>query len=174
MPPSTSASPTAPTCPTSAPTTSTASPRSPSGQGKGKILYANQWNAVSLDVGKVAAGKTIDRVLVGYDNVGGATKDTRFGGWIDDVAVQADPAAIDGSDLTNYVDVRRGTNASGGFSRGNNLPISAVPNGFTFFTPVTNATSQSWEYYYQSAQQRGEPPCAARPCDLARAEPVDG
>lgn len=123
---------------------------SPSGQGKGKILYANQWNAVSLDVGKVAAGKTIDRVLVGYDNTGGATKDTRFGGWIDDVSVQATPAVIDGADLTNYVDVRRGTNASGGFSRGNNLPISAVPNGFTFFTPVTNATSQSWEYYYQS------------------------
>lgn len=123
---------------------------SPSGQGKGKILYANQWNAVSLDVGTVAAGKTIDRVLVGYDNVGGATKDTRFGGWVDDIAVQADPAVIDGSDLTNYVDVRRGTNASGGFSRGNNLPISAVPNGFTFFTPVTSANSQSWEYYYQS------------------------
>jgi predicted alpha-1,2-mannosidase len=123
---------------------------SPSGQGKGKILYANQWNAVSLDVGKVAAGKTVDRVLVGYDNTGGATKDTRFGGWIDDIAVQGDPAVIDGADLTSYVDVRRGTNASGGFSRGNNLPISAVPNGFTFFTPVTDANSQSWEYNYQS------------------------
>ncbi|GAB2769223.1 GH92 family glycosyl hydrolase [Terrabacter koreensis] len=123
---------------------------SPSGQGSGKILYANQWNAVSLDVGKVAAGKTIDRVLVGYDNTGGATKDTRFGGWIDDISVQGDPAVVDGSDLTNHVDVRRGTNASGGFSRGNNLPISAVPNGFTFFTPVTDANSQSWEYNYQS------------------------
>lgn len=131
---------------------------SPSGQGKGKILYANQWNAVSLDVGKVAAGKTIDRVLVGYDNTGGATKDTRFGGWIDDVSVQAKPAVIDGADLTNYVDVRRGTNASSSFSRGNNLPISALPNGFTFFTPVTNATSQSWEYYYQSANNAANLP----------------
>ncbi len=123
---------------------------SPSGQGKGKILYANQWNAVTLEVGKVAAGKTIDRVLVGYDNTGGATKDTRFGGWIDDVSVQGNPAVVDGSDLTNYVDVRRGSNASGSFSRGNNLPISAVPNGFTFFTPVTSANSQTWEYYYQA------------------------
>ncbi|MGO4600734.1 GH92 family glycosyl hydrolase [Terrabacter sp. 2YAF2] len=131
---------------------------SPSGQGKGKILYANQWNAVSLDVGKVAAGKTIDRVLVGYDNTGGATKDTRFGGWIDDVSVQAKSAVIDGADLTNYVDVRRGTNASSSFSRGNNLPISALPNGFTFFTPVTNATSQSWEYYYQSANNAANLP----------------
>ena len=53
---------------------------SPSGQGRGKILYANQWNAVSLDVGKVAAGKTIDRVLVGYDNTGGAKKETASAG----------------------------------------------------------------------------------------------
>ncbi|GAB3066249.1 GH92 family glycosyl hydrolase [Intrasporangium mesophilum] len=122
---------------------------SPSGQGKGKILYANQWNAVTLEVGRVAAGKTIDRILVGYDNTA-AKADTRFGGWIDDLSVAADPAAVDESDLTNFVDTRRGTNASGSFSRGNNLPISALPNGFTFFTPVTNATSQSWEYYYQA------------------------
>ncbi|WP_374970920.1 GH92 family glycosyl hydrolase [Terrabacter sp. BE26] len=123
---------------------------SPNGQGKGKILYANQWNAVSVDVGKVAAGRTIDRILVGYDN-DTAKKDTRFGGWIDDLDVQAHPATADASHLTNLVDTRRGTNASGSFSRGNNLPISALPNGFTFFTPVTNANSQSWEYYYQSA-----------------------
>lgn len=130
---------------------------SPSGQGKGKILYANQWNAVSVDVGAVAAGKTIDRILVGYDN-DTARKDTRFGGWIDDVDVQAHPATTDASDLTNFVDTRRGTNASGSFSRGNNLPISALPNGFTFLTPVTNANSQSWEYYYQSANNAANLP----------------
>ncbi|MDN5795998.1 MAG: GH92 family glycosyl hydrolase [Intrasporangium sp.] len=123
---------------------------SPSGQGAGKILYANQWNAVTLEVGAVAAGRIIDRILIGYDNPGGKDK-TRFGGWVDDIAVVARPAVIDGRDLTNYVDTRRGTNASSSFSRGNNLPISAVPNGFTFFTPVTNANSQTWQYYYQAA-----------------------
>lgn len=123
---------------------------SPSGQGIGKILYANQWNAVTVELGSVAAGKTIDAVLLGYDNPT-AKSSTRFGGWLDDVTIQGRPAVVDGSDLTNYVDVRRGTNASGGFSRGNNLPISALPNGFTFFTPVTDANSQSWQYYYQSA-----------------------
>jgi predicted alpha-1,2-mannosidase len=130
---------------------------SPSGQGKGKILYANQWNAVKLEVGKVAAGKTIDRILMGYDNTG-AKADTRFGGWVDDLSIVADPAAVDGSDLTNYVDTRRGTNASGSFSRGNNLPISALPNGFTFFTPVTDANSQSWEYYYQAQNNAANKP----------------
>lgn len=122
---------------------------SPSGQGTGKILYAHQWNSVTLELGPVAAGKTIDRVLVGYDNAA-ATEQTRFGGWIDDLSIVGQPTAVDGSDLTNYVDVRRGTNSSGGFSRGNNLPISAVPNGFTFFTPTTDANSDRWEYHYQA------------------------
>lgn len=122
---------------------------SPAGQGRGKILYAHQWNAVTLEVGSVAAGKTIDRILVGYDNPSG-NDGTRFGGWIDDLSVVAHPAGVDGRDLTDFVDTRRGTNASSSFSRGNNLPISALPNGFTFFTPVTNANSQSWQYYYQS------------------------
>ncbi|HET6666358.1 MAG TPA: discoidin domain-containing protein, partial [Intrasporangium sp.] len=122
---------------------------SPAGQGRGKILYAHQWNSVTLDVGRVAAGKTIDRILVGYDNPE-ATAETRFGGWIDDLTIVPEPAVIDSSDLTNFVDVRRGTNSSGSFSRGNNLPISAVPNGFTFFTPATDANSSSWEYHYQA------------------------
>ncbi len=65
------------------------------------------------------------------------------------MTVQATPPVIDASSLTNYVDTRRGTNASGSFSRGNNLPISAMPNGFNFFTPVTDASSNSWEYEYQ-------------------------
>jgi predicted alpha-1,2-mannosidase len=130
---------------------------SPNGQGAGKILYASQWNDVKLAVGRVAAGKTVDRILVGYDN-STATSDTHFGGWIDDLSVEATPATVDASDLTNFVDTRRGTNASGSFSRGNNLPISALPNGFTFFTPVTDANSQSWEYYYQSANNAANLP----------------
>lgn len=122
---------------------------SPSGQGRGKILYANQWNDVRIDVGAVAAGKTVDRILVGYDNPS-ATADTRFGGWVDDLAVVGTPTAVSGSDLVDYVDTRRGTNSSGSFSRGNNLPISALPNGFTFFTPATDANSRSWEYHWQA------------------------
>jgi predicted alpha-1,2-mannosidase len=118
------------------------------GQGASKVLYADEWNAVQSDIGAVANGKTIDRVLLAYDNPG-ATAATQFQGWIDDLAIAGAPAPIDGSSLTDYVDTRRGTNASGSFSRGNNLPISALPNGFNFLTPVTDATSNSWEYVYQ-------------------------
>ncbi|PWR06959.1 ATP-binding protein [Micromonospora sicca] len=123
-------------------------PLTAAGQGASKVLYADQWNAVQSEIGAVANGKTIDRILLAYDDPH-ATASTRFQGWLDDITLAAAPTPIDDSSLTNYVDTRRGTNASGSFSRGNNLPISAMPNGFNFFTPVTNATSNSWEYEYQ-------------------------
>ncbi|MET7877458.1 GH92 family glycosyl hydrolase [Micromonospora profundi] len=122
-------------------------PLTAAGQGTSKALFADQWNAVQADIGAVARGKTIDRILLAYDNPR-ATGDTRFSGWLDDIEVTGTPASIDGSRLTNYVDTRRGTNSTSGFSRGNNLPITALPNGFNFFTPVTDATSDSWEYHY--------------------------
>ncbi|WP_030490265.1 GH92 family glycosyl hydrolase [Micromonospora chokoriensis] len=117
------------------------------GQAASKALFADQWNLVQTDLGTIARGKTIDRILLAYDNpkAGG---ETRFQGWLDDVEVEGSPTPIDGSKLTNYVDTRRGTNSTAGFSRGNNLPITAVPNGFNFFTPVTDANSDSWEYEY--------------------------
>ncbi|GAA4709811.1 putative alpha-1,2-mannosidase [Promicromonospora umidemergens] len=125
------------------------------GQGAGKILYADQWNSVRVDVGAVARGKKIDQVLVGYDNdAGGSDEDgvgTRFAGWLDDVALEARPERIDGSSLTGYVDTRRGTLSSGSFSRGNNVPATAVPNGFNFWTPMTNASTDRWLYEYQAA-----------------------
>ncbi|SEO43408.1 alpha-1,2-mannosidase, putative [Actinacidiphila rubida] len=129
----------------------------PDGQGASKVLYADQWNAVSSEIGKVAAGKTIDRVLLSYDDPK-AKAATRFQGWIDDLTVTGTPTPIDGSSLTNFVDTRRGTNASGSFSRGNNLPIAAVPNGFNFFTPVTDASSNSWEYSYQQGNNAANLP----------------
>ncbi|MER7441367.1 GH92 family glycosyl hydrolase [Micromonospora avicenniae] len=122
-------------------------PLTTAGQAASKVLYADQWNAVQSDIGAVAQGKTIDRILLAYDNPD-TTDTTRFRGWLDDLELTAAPTPIDGSRLTNYVDTRRGTNSTGGFSRGNNLPISAVPNGFNFFTPVTDAVSDSWQYNY--------------------------
>ncbi|MFE7507333.1 GH92 family glycosyl hydrolase [Promicromonospora sp. NPDC057488] len=127
------------------------------GQGAGKILYADQWNSVRVDLGSVAKGKTVDQVLLGYDNGGGSAA-TKFAGWLDDVAIEARPERIDGDSLTNYVDTRRGTLSSGSFSRGNNVPATAVPNGFNFWTPLTNASSQSWLYEYQAANDEQNRP----------------
>ncbi|SJN33004.1 GH92 family glycosyl hydrolase [Mycetocola reblochoni] len=118
-------------------------------QGESKILYGNQWNAVTVDLSPLA-GRTIDKVLLSYDNPSGQSS-TEFQGWVDDIEVTPDTEPIDGSSLVNYVDTRRGTNSSGAFSRGNNIPAAAVPNGFNFYTPMTNATSDTWLYNYASA-----------------------
>lgn len=123
-------------------------PATAAGQGAGKILYPNQWNQVRVDLGGVAAGKTIAAIQLSYDNAGGSAS-TAFQGWLDDVLVEAEPARIDGSSLTHYVDTRRGTNSSSAFSRGSNEAITAVPNGFNFLVPLTDALATSREYSYQ-------------------------
>ncbi|TDD49101.1 glycoside hydrolase family 92 protein [Kribbella antibiotica] len=115
-----------------------------SGQGAAKVLYANQWNDVQVGL-DVAAGKTVADVVLTVD---APTSGTAFAGWIDDVELGPAPPRLDGSDLAAYVDSRRGTNTSFAFSRGNNLPITAWPNGFNFITPVTDASTYRWAYEY--------------------------
>lgn len=44
------------------------------------------------------------------------------------------------------VDTRRGTHSGDRFSRGNTIPAVAVPHGFTFITPATDAANSSWPY----------------------------
>ncbi|MFI5732004.1 GH92 family glycosyl hydrolase [Kribbella sp. NPDC051587] len=114
------------------------------GQGVAKVLYADQWNDVQVDLA-VAAGKTVADVVLTVD---APASGTSFVGWIDDVEIGPAPPRLDGSDLAAYVDTRRGTNASFGFSRGNTLPITAWPNGFNFITPVTDASTYRWPYEY--------------------------
>ncbi|MEV5966749.1 GH92 family glycosyl hydrolase [Kribbella sp. NPDC051952] len=126
-------------------------PFSPAGQGAAKILYADQWNDVQVDLTAVA-GKTVEQVLLVVDAPGA------FQGWVDDVQIGPAPARLDGSDLVAYVDTRRGTNASHGFSRGNTLPITAWPNGFNFLTPVTDASTHRWPYEYQRANNADNRP----------------
>ncbi|MFD4258948.1 GH92 family glycosyl hydrolase [Streptomyces sp. NPDC058534] len=48
----------------------------------------------------------------------------------------------------DWVVTTRGTQSSGDYSRGNNFPATAVPNGFNFWTPVTDAGSLGTLYSY--------------------------
>ncbi|MGC2170826.1 MAG: GH92 family glycosyl hydrolase, partial [Candidatus Sulfotelmatobacter sp.] len=57
------------------------------------------------------------------------------------------PAAVE-MRPSDYVNILRGTNSNGEFSRGNNFPAVAVPHGFNFWTPTTDAGSD-WIYQYQ-------------------------
>ncbi|MEU6274103.1 GH92 family glycosyl hydrolase [Streptomyces populi] len=120
----------------------------PQGQGAAKVLYVNQWNNVSSRIGSVAAGKTVDRILLAYDSPKGPAK---FRGWLDDVSLRTTARQKPPAHLADYALTTRGTNSSGGFSRGNNFPATAVPHGFNFWTPVTNAGSLSWLYDYARA-----------------------
>ncbi|MFF3942133.1 GH92 family glycosyl hydrolase [Streptomyces phaeofaciens] len=121
---------------------------SPQAQGASKVLYVNQWNNVASRIGSVAAGKTVDRVLVAYDSPAGPA---RFRGWLDDIAIERVAPEKPKAHLSDYALTTRGTNSSGGFSRGNNFPATAVPHGFNFWTPVTNSASLSWLYDYARA-----------------------
>ncbi|MYU30784.1 glycoside hydrolase family 92 protein [Streptomyces sp. SID7810] len=123
-------------------------PLTPRGQGASKALYVNQWNNVSARIGSVAAGKTVDRILVAYDSPDGPAK---FRGWLDDVTLKPVAPERPKAHLSDYALTTRGTHSSGSFSRGNNFPATAVPHGFNFWTPVTNASSLSWLYEYARA-----------------------
>ncbi|MEN0130790.1 MAG: glycoside hydrolase domain-containing protein, partial [Brevundimonas sp.] len=114
-------------------------------QGRQKALYGSQWNSVRVDLSSLA-GKTVKKILLSYHNPDGS-KGATFSGWLDDVALRT-ATTVDGSSLANFVDTRRGTNANSSFSRGNNIPATALPNGFNFYTPMTDAGSTTWLYKY--------------------------
>ena len=118
----------------------------PQAQGASRTLYPGEWNRKVSNIGAVATGKTIKRILVGYDNPKGPA--ASFGGWIDDLRIVAHPTATAVTHLSDYAITTRGTNSGGGYSRGNNFPATAVPHGFNFWTPVTDAGSDSWLYSY--------------------------
>jgi predicted alpha-1,2-mannosidase len=127
----------------------------PRDQGASRTLYADQWNRKVAGIGAVAAGKRIKRILVGYDNPSGPGL---FNGWIDDIRITGKPPKADGARPSDRVITTRGTNSSGGFSRGNNFPATAVPHGFNFWTPQTDAGSDSWLYEYAAANNAANLP----------------
>ncbi|GAA1644678.1 discoidin domain-containing protein [Actinoplanes couchii] len=122
---------------------------SPQAQGASKKLSANQWNKIVSRIGEVARGKTVDRILVAYDKPSGPQSPWRA--WFDDITLTDVKAQKPSKSLAEYVETRRGTQSSGGFSRGNNIPAAAVPHGFNFWTPVTNAGTLNWLYEYHKA-----------------------
>ncbi|MEU6330798.1 GH92 family glycosyl hydrolase [Streptomyces sp. NPDC047049] len=123
-------------------------PLTPQGQAASKTLYANQWNHRESRIGAVAAGKTVDRILVAYDAPRAPRTAPAFRGWVDDLVLGTEAPQKPLAHLSDYAVTTRGTLSSGSFSRGNTFPATAVPNGFNFWTPVTNAGSADWLYEY--------------------------
>ena len=114
-----------------------------------KTLYVDQWNLVRRPLGAFA-GRRVRRILLetGFD--GDAT------GWLDDVRIAERPPRH--ADPVDWVRTTRGTHSSGEFSRGNTFPATAVPHGFNFWTPVTDARALNWCYsYHRHNDERNEP-----------------
>ncbi|WP_222123108.1 GH92 family glycosyl hydrolase [Streptomyces sp. SLBN-118] len=126
-------------------------PLHPRYQGQGGKLQFDQWNHITSAIGDKNAGKTIDRILIGYDH---PAQTGTFRGFFDDIEIKA-AGAVPAKRLSDYVDTRRGSNSTPDFSRGNTFPGSTVPNGFNFWTPITEGNSDSWLYKYGSSTVQG-------------------
>jgi predicted alpha-1,2-mannosidase len=111
-------------------------------QGESKRLYLDQWNLVRHRL-REFAGRTARRIIVSVEPPPGPGEVI---GWIDDVRIAERPD--EPRDPVDHVRTTRGTHSSSDFSRGNNFPATAVPHGFNFWTPVTNAAVRNWLYEY--------------------------
>ena len=139
------------------------------GLGEAKILVADQWNDVQVGL-EALVGRTIAEVLVVLDapedpeahlledpsdEPGEAAPTEPLHGWIDGVSLAEAPADPPLEDPVAWVDTRRGTRSAFEFSRGNTLPITALPNGFAKFTPATDARTRRWIYQHHRTHLQG-------------------
>ncbi|KAF1014735.1 MAG: hypothetical protein GAK31_02222 [Stenotrophomonas maltophilia] len=123
-------------------------------QGDSKTLYLQQWAHKAVRLGDVAAlrGRRVVAIELDVASADGAP----VSGWIDDVQLAAQNRAAP-QRVSDWVLTTRGTQANGAFSRGNNVPATAVPHDFNFWTPVTDAGSLGWLYRWNeqnNAQNR--------------------
>lgn len=123
----------------------------PEEQAAGKCLYTMQWNEVRTRIGSVADGKTITKVLL-YYACDEAVAGKSFRAFFDDIQILSKPEKVY-EHLSDYVNPLRGTNSTGSFSRGLTVPAVTVPNGFNYYTPVTNTRSNA-PYFYQLSDSK--------------------
>ena len=75
-------------------------------------------------------------------------------GWLDAVAITEIAPADPARRPSDFVLTTRGTQSNGTFSRGNNIAATALPHGFNFWVPVTDAGVLNWLYRW--SEQNGE------------------
>ncbi|WP_328475184.1 GH92 family glycosyl hydrolase [Actinoplanes sp. NBC_00393] len=121
----------------------------PTFQGNGSVLTFNTWNHITSAIGAYTAGKTIDRILIGYDQPANTGV---FRGYLDDLEIRQDAPALR---LSDYVETRRGSDSNSGYSLGNTFPGATVPHGFNFWTPITNGNSDNWLYEWDDTTVQG-------------------
>lgn len=118
----------------------------PVSQGESEALYTTQWNYIESNIGKVAAGKTITKILVSFEMPQTPSKG-KFLAYFDDLTIEnRDEIRYD--HLSDYITILRGTNNTKSVSRGIAVPLVTLPNGFNGYTPA-NTSDELLPYYYQ-------------------------
>ncbi|MBQ8382772.1 MAG: GH92 family glycosyl hydrolase [Clostridia bacterium] len=118
----------------------------PVSQGQSESLCTMQWNYIESNIGEVAAGKTVEAILVYFYMPTTAAKG-KFLTYFDDVTIE-NRDEVQYAHLSDYISILRGTNNTKSVSRGITVPLVAVPNGFNQYTPA-NTTDELQPYYYQ-------------------------
>ncbi len=124
----------------------------PVSKGESDALYTKHWNYIETCLGDVAEGKTIDSLCV-YFHKDQTTAATKFLAYFDDICIE-DKTPVVYEHLSDYVNTLRGTNCITTYSRGLTTPFCTMPNGFNFFTPVTEVGSnQPYQYLNNTIYQ---------------------
>lgn len=124
-------------------------------QGDSKTLYPQQWARKAVRLGDVAGLR--GRRVVALELEVAAADGAPVSGWIDDIVLDAQPRTVP-QRPSDWVLTTRGTQANGTFSRGNNFPATAVPHGFNFWTPVTDAGALNWLYRWNEQNDASNRP----------------
>jgi len=99
-----------------------------------------QWNADSVGLAPFAGRAAAVEVVLGAPGLTGVDEVSGY------VEVRVERMPHGDRSPAERVDTRRGSHAGDRFSRGNTIPAVAVPHGFTFLVPATDARDQRWPY----------------------------
>lgn len=103
-----------------------------------------QWNADTVSLAPFAGRTAAVEIVLGTTALApDARTPEEVTGFVE-VRIEEAPASTPSP--AERVDTRRGSHAGERFSRGNTIPAVAVPHGFTFLTPATDARDQRWPY----------------------------
>lgn len=140
-------------------------PMTASAQFEAAWSMPEQWNADSVSL-EPWAGQTANfEVVLGTSGLAAACPAGGLvGGFIEVIAgsrsVGIGSAPV-GPTPSERVDTRRGSHSGSRFSRGNTIPITAVPHGFCFLTPATDAADTRWPYRWSVHDKEQGRPLAA-------------
>lgn len=107
-----------------------------------------QWNADTVSLAPLPHTTGSVELVFGTDGLAAEPGlPTRVTGFVQ-VLLEQVPVhrTADALPPVERVDTRRGTHSGPRFSRGNTIPAVAVPHGFTFVTPATDAADTRWPY----------------------------